>query len=1799
MADPIPHRSDVPSDTDQLVAPSEGEGTRAKLTDALLQSALIASSGEGLSSVLDVILDQLARVVNYDSASIVLKSRLDSRIIACRGLPAECPVRELVFPNGSGKFAEMEDTKQPLIIDDVWTDERWISVPGTEHVRSWIGAPLLARGEMIGSLNIDKADPGYYTAEDARLVMAFANQAAVVIENARLLEEERQRAAQLRLIGDISQRVLSILDPEALLDYAVQAIQSQFNYYYVDIFLVDPTGEYVVFQTSSHTGYKSRWRDQGLRFRIGEKSITGHVADTGRSYLANDVLHDPWYATDDLLLDTHSELAVPIRAGERVLGVLDLNSDRLNAFDERDFFVTQSLADQLALGLENARLFAAEARRRREAETLQAAIQALSATLDLPEVLERILTELQHVVPYDSASVQQIKGDGLEIIGGHGFPNLEQLLGVRFDLVGGDNPNREVVRKREPVIVDDAPATYNGFRRKPHAQAGIRSWLGVPLLFGDRLIGMLALDKREPSFYTQEHARLALAFAAQAGIAIDNARLFMAERQSRLESKSIQSTVIALSAELHLDTLLERIVGEAAQAFHAEATSLMLWDKEATSLVVAAGCGLSDEYAQQQRISREMVQATLPSSGVPQPIYVPDLAEAPFGDRALIAKEGIKSVLSIALMAQGHPSGVLNIYSKGYVRAFSRDEIDLAEAFAAQAANAIKNASIYQQVEQYAQENARLLEAAERRVAELEAVRQATLGLTSSLRLQEVLGTILSSTVALLMEVQDAHIFLYQQDRLAFGAALWADGSQDRPWSEPRPAGLTYTVARQGQPIVVPDIQAHPLFVGAPDDWAGAIVGLPLKIGQRVVGVMNVSYQQPRAVAEAELRVLQLLADQAAVAIENARLYQAEYEQRTLAEALHQATTAINSTLDLDQVLDRILEQMYNVIPSDAANIMLIDGEYVHTVRWRGYDRFGVEEGISSLILRTADTPTYRYMQETGNPLLIRDTAIYPGWVSLPETTWLRSYAGAPICVKGQIIGFLSVDSTTTGFFDQADADRLQAFAAQAAAAIENAHLYRGLSRHLEEMLLLNKVALAATSTLDLDEVIRRSLEALLDIPHFERANVLLVDQSAGDLWLHPALISSGRLPQRANLRIPLGRGIAGHVAQTAKPWRVGDVRQEPLYIAGYPDTLSEVAVPLRVSDQIIGVLDAQSTHLNAFSEEDERLLVTLAGQLSTIVDNARLFKEAQQRVRELTALSQVSQALNEARDLGTMLNIVLEKTFDFMNSQEGSILLIQPPGGDVLRMVAERGLGREVMDEFNSRPVHTHEGTYRRALASGHIVEVADTTADPDFLRDVGSRARSVTNVPLVVERRPIGLIAFDGLPKDDTARRLLMALSDMAAVAIDKERLHQETADRLAEVSTLYTLSTQITGSLSLSRVMEAIVTILKVTINCRACCIFLLDPTIEALPLEASSGLPQESRSRARLRADQGIGHAALRERGPVYVPDIQLTPDLAYFDPEVHSVLAVPLVVRNQAIGVLSLDDTRPDAFGNEMRLLTIAAAQAAVAIENAQLYESLQTSYRDLEQAYDALRELDQMKSELVQNISHELRTPLTFIRGYVELLQDGDMGEMNDEQNAALDIVAAKSNILSRLVDDIITLQYANKERIKLAVVSLADLGRAALQAASPNAAELQITLRDEIPGELPPVFGDEQRLMQVFDNLLSNAFKFSRAGGAITVRMRAEAAFVRVEVEDEGIGIPADKLPYIFDRFYQVDGSTTRRFGGTGLGLAIVKQIVESHGGQAGARSEQKKGSCFYFTIPQAEMTNEEVKHSHADQDI
>ena len=310
--------------------------------------------------------------------------------------------------------------------------------------------------------------------------------------------------------------------------------------------------------------------------------------------------------------------------------------------------------------------------------------------------------------------------------------------------------------------------------------------------------------------------------------------------------------------------------------------------------------------------------------------------------------------------------------------------------------------------------------------------------------------------------------------------------------------------------------------------------------------------------------------------------------------------------------------------------------------------------------------------------------------------------------------------------------------------------------------------------------------------------------------------------------------------------------------------------------------------------------------------------------------------------------------------------------------------------------------------------------------------------------------------------------------------------------------------------------------------------------------------------------------------------------------------MPLIVRGEVIGTLSIDDTQPNSFDEELRLLAIAAAQAAVAIENAQLYESLQSSYAELEQAFDELRHLDKSKSELIQNISHELRTPLTFIKGYVELLQDGELGPLPEEPKKAVEIVANKTEVLAKLVDDIISMLQAGKERIRMGPVSISKVGRFAVQAARASAEEAGLTLMEEIPDGLPLVRGEMRRLGQVFDNLIQNAIKFSNPGGTIIVRISEEETQLRAEVEDNGIGIPPDEADRIFDRFYQVNGTTTRRFGGTGLGLAIVKQIVQAHGGQVGVHSEAGKGSRFFFTIPKVPLSSvKEVPERDADTNI
>jgi two-component system phosphate regulon sensor histidine kinase PhoR len=295
------------------------------------------------------------------------------------------------------------------------------------------------------------------------------------------------------------------------------------------------------------------------------------------------------------------------------------------------------------------------------------------------------------------------------------------------------------------------------------------------------------------------------------------------------------------------------------------------------------------------------------------------------------------------------------------------------------------------------------------------------------------------------------------------------------------------------------------------------------------------------------------------------------------------------------------------------------------------------------------------------------------------------------------------------------------------------------------------------------------------------------------------------------------------------------------------------------------------------------------------------------------------------------------------------------------------------------------------------------------------------------------------------------------------------------------------------------------------------------------------------------------------------------------------LIVPLVIQERVVGLITTAHTRQSSppGKREIALITGIARQAAIAIDNANLYQDLQIHAAQLERAYHELKELEERKTQFVQNVSHELRSPFTVIKGYLEMLLEEEVGTLSDRQRAGLEVIAEKTEALGRLIFDIVTMQSVDAKSLDLQEVDLELLFQTALANINTDASNTSFEI--DLSPELPHVKADPTMTERILIHLLDNALKFSPQGGVITLRAQPEEEMMRVEVEDQGIGIPENAVPHIFDSFYQVDGSTTRRFGGTGLGLSIARQIVVAHGGQMGVESVEGKGSTFFFTLPLA----------------
>lgn len=1585
----------------RLVAPVPAEplSRQQRITEALQHVMAVVNSTLDLSTVLNAIIESLKNVVPYDGVALLLKEQGRYRLAVARGFALQLEAALTERLNDLPTVRALLQTRSPLYIPDTLVDPLWLPLREDDPIRSWLGLPLFNRrkDEILGILNVDRNQPHAYDDEDIQVAYAFATQAAAAIENARLYAEVQRRADHLAALNSVSATVSQSLDLETTLNSALDTALDVVGFEAGAISLVDEAAQELVIRV--HRGWRQQDLANNMHVKLGE-GLSGQAVVTGEVIVTGSLENEPRLAVPQVRNEGVQAMALaPMRARGRVIGVLGAMSYEPRSLAPHSIDVITSIADQIGVAIDNAQLFARVTRRSQQLALLNEVTRDILTTLAMSERFQRITSSINEKFGYDSVAIFMVDSDRQALtLRSNSGTKARHLSGQVIRQSINDGLVGYVARTGERVVVGDVSQEPRYSTRIDPAHDHTRSELTVPMKRGTEVVGVLDIEHTEPHAFSAEDAEMIQSLADLLLIAITHGELYEQANQHVAELTALQGISLQVTASLDLWSVLDTIEHNALALIQADYTHIFLYDPDQQELVFGAALRQDGEH--------ELLVSQVDSER---------LAWQAFRERRSIVMDNVPGdpqdqqtarLASVAAFPLNRPDGVVGVFSVSFLEphAFTVDEIRVLTLLSDMAAIAVGNARLFEQTK--------------RQLEEIRTLHELSVAASSSMDFEQVTRR---TVEALQHSLGFEYIALFLVNDEGDYAHLYTTSHLQAEYERNRfikvGAGIVGWSIANGALINVPDVQQDPRHLPGIASTRSELC-TPLRVGDRVIGAIDVQSPRVNAFTLGDERLLMTIAGQWAVILENTKLFAGERLRREQLERLQTSAAAIAAELDINALLDLIVQEATRTFNAPAASLLLLDPvEDVLRIR--------ANQGLSGrfvpqLVLQRTqlgETGNAAVPTRVGPPQLIVDLqteAVPREQRCLFEEEDICSLLRVPIVSRGRLIGALDVYSRSVPRrFRDDEIDLAEIFTSQAAVAIENAQLLEETRRRLSEISILFEASRAGASTLDLGQVLHRVLDVIRRSLRFDTLEFILYDADKERLRTRAGY---GYSPNASSLDLKLGEGLVGWVAQTRQPVLVGDVQQDPRYVSNYPATRSELAVPLLMADRLIGVMNVESSLLNAFTPDDERLLQVLAGQLTVLIENARL----------------------------------------------------------------------------------------------------------------------------------------------------------------------HEETQQRLAEASTLYTFAEQLTSSIDLPTLLDSIVTTLRVVLHCRGVSLSLLNPETQTLEIRAASGLQPKWRQTAKLKVGEGISGKVAATATSLYVPDARRLPDFIFFDETVRSLLVVPLMVKDRVIGTLAIDQVIPDAFTpDDERTLTIAAAQAAVAIENAQLYADLKERAAKLEQAYQELQKVDKLKDELVQNVSHELRTPLTFIKGYVELLLEADMGPLTETQRESLIIVADKTNALSRLVSDIIYLQQVERESLRLSPQDMREMARLALQSCEITALNAGIALRLQADDDLPLILVDRDRINQVFDNLLGNALKFSPRAGTIWVRVENLEDAVQLTVVDTGMGIPPDKLEKVFDRFYQVDGSATRRFGGAGLGLAIVRRIIEAHGGRIWVESEIGQGSSFKFTLP------------------
>ena len=693
------------------------------------------------------------------------------------------------------------------------------------------------------------------------------------------------------------------------------------------------------------------------------------------------------------------------------------------------------------------------------------------------------------------------------------------------------------------------------------------------------------------------------------------------------------------------------------------------------------------------------------------------------------------------------------------------------------------------------------------------------------------------------------------------------------------------------------------------------------------------------------------------------------------------------------------------------------------------------------------------------------------------------------------------------------------------------------LRRRDREIAMSRRVAREIASQPTLDDLYRTVVDLIKSEFNYYHVQMFGHDPSTDSVHL---LYGHGEIGARMldmNHTMPVGVGPIGVAAVTGESvlqprLSLDPTRQvNPLLSAAK----GELAVPIMVGDQLLGVLDILSANEDELTEDDRVAMEAISNQVAIAVDSTRLRRELEGQLRELNHL--------------------------------------------------QRLMSREGWQNFQQSRT---EASLGYLFDKNSLVPLGEQETKAQRLEALNNGVTQTVTEPIAIRGEVIGHLGIqdgESEPLDPEDRELLAAISVQVAEAMENARLLEQTQKRAVELETVAQVSAATATILESEQLLQDVVDLTKHSFDLYHAHIYLLEPDTDDLVLTSGAGrvgrrMAQEN-WRIPLSQTQSLVARAARERNGVIVNDV--TKDPSYLPnlllPETRAELAVPMIAGNALIGVLDVQSDRVNAFSAEdVQTHSSLASQIAVALQNAILFEE------QLETA-EQLREVDKLKSEFLASMSHELRTPLNSIIGFADVLLEGLDGDLTPRMEEDVKLIRSSGAHLRDLIGEILDMSKieAGKMELRYEQVDFRQLSYEVLAGAEKYAVthdKTHLNIMAEIDENVHYIEADRTRMVQILNNLVSNAIKFTEEGG-VTLKATITGGMLQVSVEDTGIGLSTDNMDIVFEQFRQVGATLTGAGGSTGLGLPITKSLVELHGGKIWATSEMGSGSSFIFTIP------------------